>query len=566
MYYRLLNENMTSGSYPNEEAFKYKLGLNVDPLPFNADVLCAPGGLHFCKKFAINRWVGRNTLIADVTIPPDALVAHRVYQSKASKIIIRNIRSIWSEATPGSELYKLLIATNIPVPNKFRKLQTLLDVLQSMPSEYTPEYFVSLFNSLLEYGADAWKTAMDLNYQIYCACPNKTLEMTQHILAKKFSFSYDLYALHRYIPYEHLSEEQAKFILKLFPSYIEYMEPTEKQCWFILKQHPRNMKYIKSPTYEMVKYILDISHSMHKYVESWLYVNKFKQLQSHKFISSYSLNDSDALNQHFPAMRSLIAKLPLIQFMLRGHTVIHGSFIRWMIKTTMNQGTVPTIADVYVFLETSDIDVHIKCDYQFRMRDFVYAIKYLNGHIEKCDSDLYHSNVHAGKCKCGHYYIWIPSKIAKYKWVRYDVMITTQKNMDKQFDFTINTSTMRDKRLNYRYLSRIMAGVIRPFNVLAIDPSKVLIRIGKLLNAGFTLEDDQKPAIKFMLDTVIQRMYYFDKIQKSDMSCPSTAMVGVIVKTKHLPVDITKEMFNNDETIVYLKSWLGDFQLTPYVD
>ena len=75
--------------------FIYKIGLNIDTIPFNPKGECQSGGLYFCKYSDIYLYLDNGTLIADVEIPEDAIVYHeKNKKSKANKLIIKNIRPI----------------------------------------------------------------------------------------------------------------------------------------------------------------------------------------------------------------------------------------------------------------------------------------------------------------------------------------------------------------------------------------------------------------------------------------------------------------------------------------
>ena len=68
MYYKILNQTM------NHHGFQYKEGVNVDIIPFHPSGECQAGGLYFTDWNHIHEYISYGTLLADVSIPDDALV------------------------------------------------------------------------------------------------------------------------------------------------------------------------------------------------------------------------------------------------------------------------------------------------------------------------------------------------------------------------------------------------------------------------------------------------------------------------------------------------------------
>lgn len=83
-YIKFINKNL------EHRGLTYKLGLNVDPVPFNGSGMCMPGGIYFTEFKNWNLWSRFGNNAAIVTIPSDA----RVYREpcglklKADKIEI----------------------------------------------------------------------------------------------------------------------------------------------------------------------------------------------------------------------------------------------------------------------------------------------------------------------------------------------------------------------------------------------------------------------------------------------------------------------------------------------
>ena len=69
--------------------FKYKIGLNIDTLPFNPSEQCKQGGLYFTSfDYFTDYFIGYGNYFCLVTIPDDALVYEENTRWKANKIII----------------------------------------------------------------------------------------------------------------------------------------------------------------------------------------------------------------------------------------------------------------------------------------------------------------------------------------------------------------------------------------------------------------------------------------------------------------------------------------------
>ena len=90
-YYKILPEDL------NCRGFQYHEGLNIDINKINAEE-CGYG-LHFADKKHILNFCGYGSIIAEVEIPEDAIVYHFDDKSKADKIILKNLRPLWSAET-----------------------------------------------------------------------------------------------------------------------------------------------------------------------------------------------------------------------------------------------------------------------------------------------------------------------------------------------------------------------------------------------------------------------------------------------------------------------------------
>lgn len=87
-YYKLLHKSLI------HHGFEYKLGLNIDIVPFNPSDNCLGGGLYFFNEYQLLRWnkyIKDIYYISEVDLPVDAKIYHEEGKSKADKIILKNL-------------------------------------------------------------------------------------------------------------------------------------------------------------------------------------------------------------------------------------------------------------------------------------------------------------------------------------------------------------------------------------------------------------------------------------------------------------------------------------------
>ena len=87
-YYKILPQNLKC------RGFQYHEGLNIDINKIDAEE-CSYG-LHFSDAEHILYFYGYGTIIAEVEIPEDAVVYHFGDKSKADRIILKNLRPLWT--------------------------------------------------------------------------------------------------------------------------------------------------------------------------------------------------------------------------------------------------------------------------------------------------------------------------------------------------------------------------------------------------------------------------------------------------------------------------------------
>jgi len=97
-YFKLTNKEINNN-------FKFKDGLNVDPIPFNSNQneKCASGGIYFSKTENILDWLFfDHHWIREVTIPEDAQIVEFKDKLRADKIIFGSRMSL-------SDTWKFLV-------------------------------------------------------------------------------------------------------------------------------------------------------------------------------------------------------------------------------------------------------------------------------------------------------------------------------------------------------------------------------------------------------------------------------------------------------------------------
>ena len=90
-YYKILPDNLICRD------FQYQEGLNIDTNTID-EYECSYG-LHFADKKHILDFCDYGSIIAEVELPEDAVVYHFDDKSKADKIVLKNLRPLWSVET-----------------------------------------------------------------------------------------------------------------------------------------------------------------------------------------------------------------------------------------------------------------------------------------------------------------------------------------------------------------------------------------------------------------------------------------------------------------------------------
>ena len=130
-YYKILPDNLICRD------FQYKEGLNIDTNTID-EYECSYG-LHFADKKHILGFCGYGSIIAEAEIPEDAIVYHFDDKSKADRIILKNIRPLWSVETIGA-----LIREGVDIESYVNR----------MLCNSTKNGYFDIVEYLIEHGAD----------------------------------------------------------------------------------------------------------------------------------------------------------------------------------------------------------------------------------------------------------------------------------------------------------------------------------------------------------------------------------------------------------------------------
>jgi len=113
-YYKILNKE------ENHHGLKYKTGLNVDPIPFNPEGSCKPGGMYYAQKDILafleyGPWIREVTLLSDSNIYKDPDPYPEKW--KTDKFILGDRRRI------DSDVIKELFYAGAHIPGEILKMK-----------------------------------------------------------------------------------------------------------------------------------------------------------------------------------------------------------------------------------------------------------------------------------------------------------------------------------------------------------------------------------------------------------------------------------------------------------
>ncbi len=90
IFYKFLDENNS------RKDMIYKIGHNVDPIPFDLDPICGPGGIYFCRQKDVPTWISYGPNLATLTVPSSCMIVDCGDKLKAHEIVISKIEP-WYE-------------------------------------------------------------------------------------------------------------------------------------------------------------------------------------------------------------------------------------------------------------------------------------------------------------------------------------------------------------------------------------------------------------------------------------------------------------------------------------
>ena len=156
MYYKILPEDL------NCRGFQYHEGLNIDSKEITP-YMCE-NGLHFADAEHILNFCNYGQIIAEVELPEDAVVYHFCNQSKADKIILKNLRPLWS-----IETVEALIREDVEFES----------YMNHMLYEAAKYGYLDIVKYLVEHGANIHDSDYDT---VCCASKYGHLEIVEYLV------------------------------------------------------------------------------------------------------------------------------------------------------------------------------------------------------------------------------------------------------------------------------------------------------------------------------------------------------------------------------------------------
>lgn len=539
-------------------------------------------GFIFYRDEFIPYLIDMETMLVTLVIPPEVKVTRlgapgtftNSVAFTATCIDVIGIRNLWCI---NNEIVwnKLCQRGNVCIPTMYRNKENLMYFFTNCDIKWTWKDN-SMFETLLEYDPDVWKTLFVRTPNLYLSYKSKTDEMKRCMK----------YHMHWRIFDAGDSGDDAPDAVLLTPEIVlrklieqpwvfRRVKQSEQHCWAIIKHSPHNIKYVKNPTCEMVEYINSISPTLLIKIDS-ARVSCEMLKNSIKLIDEVDIDYyrhttprlrgalyteltrrvdlNRMLNSHHSIMISLIKQIPLMQLLLNNDAKIYGSFARWLIANINNK---ITMSDVFEFLDISDIDIRIT-KRRFNIYEFHNDIRAAGGCIEFSGFDNYNtmnSAFNAVVRTTGHFLVWYPLQSG---WIKYDVMIGRYRQSNDSM-FTVNQSTINTDMIACNHYSDIADRTIRTLTIDYDYPAKQLMRIGKLLVHGYSIPIHQRPVLGHLFERVDREDFTNISYAGGEYNSPSIPYCDSpkrIVLTNHRLNSMSRDEFNVLPLIVRLRAWL----------
>jgi hypothetical protein len=197
----------------NYSNLQCQTGLNI-----SEDFNKAAGGIDFCNRKVLNKWLRRrygkvcNTYFRDVIIPPNAKIMREPFMFRSNKLILSEERNVWSD----DDLCQIAVTAD-PMSLEFCENQT----------------------------DDLCKLALTKNGSAIKFIKHQTTELCQLAVMQ------DTYAL-RYIKEQ--SDEICKCVIFIDPMAIRYVKnQTDEICKFAVERDGFVLAYIRNQTDDICK-------------------------------------------------------------------------------------------------------------------------------------------------------------------------------------------------------------------------------------------------------------------------------------------------------------------------
>jgi hypothetical protein len=244
----------------NHNGFQFQTGLNIDTKEFKPNGHCSAGGIYFCSKKNMLKWIKYSKTVCvnyrSVLIPDDAKIYTEKGKFKTDKIILSEKKHIWSD----NKLCKKIVNYN---PKLFKYCINQTDKLCKLAITKNAYTFRHVKDKTYEMS----KFAVSKDGRAIQFIDNQTDELckmavTQNLLSLvyiknqtdelcKYAISLDPVIISAV---KNQTYELCKFALEKSPYVLEYIEnQTDEICKFAVQNEPRTLWYVRNQTLEICK-------------------------------------------------------------------------------------------------------------------------------------------------------------------------------------------------------------------------------------------------------------------------------------------------------------------------